>query len=88
MVRVSLGKSRTKRKWSLSGLVVAVHILLNSYTGLYAFLNTPEKQWLAVIESRQKESDNFDANSLFSEMRGPNFECQRTIEAIKAYTND
>ena len=81
-------KSRTKRKWSLSGLVVAVHILLNSYTGLYAFLNTPEKQWLAVIESRQKESDNFDANSLFSEMRGPNFECQRTIEAIKAYTND
>lgn len=81
-------KSRTKRKWSLSGLVAAVHILLNSYTGLYAFLNTPEKQWLAVIESRQKESDNFDANSLFSEMRGPNFECQRTIEAIKAYTND
>jgi len=77
-------KSMTKRKWSIAGLTTAIHILLNSYTGLYGFLNAPEKQWLAVIESRQKEPNNFGSNSLFPDLRGPNFECQRTIEAIKA----
>jgi len=81
-------KSQTKRKWSMSGMMTAIHILLNSYTGLYGFLNAPEKQWLATIESRQKEPDIFDANSLFIDHRGPNFECQRTIEALKASTSD
>ncbi len=77
-------KNMTNRKWSISGLTTAIHILLNSYTGLYGFLNAPEKHWLAIIESRQKEASNFQTNSLFPELRGPNFECQRTIEAIKA----
>lgn len=76
-------RNKTRRKWSISGLTTAIHILLNSYTGLYGFLNAPEKQWLTVIESRQKEPSNFEPNSLFPELRGPNFECQRTIEAIK-----
>lgn len=80
-------KSQTKRKWSMSGMMTAIHILLNSYTGLYGFLNAPEKQWLATIESRPKEPDIFGANSLFPELRGPNFECQRTIEAIKVSTS-
>lgn len=77
-------KKLTKRKWSMSGMMTAIHILLNSYTGLFDFLNAPEKQWLSIIESRAKEQDNFSANSLFPELRGPNLECQRTIEAIKA----
>jgi len=80
-------KKLAKRKWSTSGLMTAIHILLNSYIGLYDFLNEPERQWLSIIESRQKEPDNFGANSLFPELRGPNFECQRTIEAIKASIN-
>ena len=83
---ISVVKSQTKRKWSMSNLMTAVHILLNSYTGLYSFLNAPERQWLSIIESRQKEPDNLWSNSIFPDLRGPNFECQRTIEAVQAST--
>ena len=79
-------KKQVKRKWSLSGLMTAIHILLNSYTGFYAFLNNPERQWLSIIESRQNNRDSLTEPDLFPEMRGPNFECQRTIEALKAST--
>ena len=37
-------KKQVKRKWSLSNMMTAVHILLNSYMGLYDFLNLPEGQ--------------------------------------------
>lgn len=67
-------KSQVKRKWSLSNLMTAVHILLNSYTGLYAFLDLPEGQWLKIIEARRSSYDESDQLMLFSEMRGPNFE--------------
>lgn len=80
-------KSQTKRKWSMSGMMTAIHILLNSYTGLYGFLNAPERLWLSMIETRPKEPDIFSDNYIFNEKRGPNFECQRTIEAIKASTS-
>ena len=81
-------KSQTKRKWSMSGLMTAINILLNSYSGLYAFLNAPEKQWLAIIEERKKDTPNLWPNSLFNDQGGHNFECQRTIEAVKASVND
>lgn len=85
---MSVIQKLTTRKWSLSGLMTAVHILLNSYTGLFNFLNEPEKQWLSIIDLRAKEWDNYGPNIPFPDVRGPNFECQRTIEALRASTND
>ncbi len=51
-------------------MMTAVHILLNSYMGLYDFLNLPEGRWIKIIEARQKEDDENHQPSLFPEMRG------------------
>ncbi len=51
--------------------MTAVHILINSYIGLYDFLNVPEAQWLRVAEKRRKILDESWANTLFGDMRGP-----------------
>lgn len=85
---MSVIKKLTTRKWSLSGLMTAVRILLNSYTGLYNFLNAPEGQWLSIIHSRANDIENLCPNLPFPDVRGPNFECQRTIEAIRASIKD
>lgn len=85
---MSVIKKRTARKWSLSGLMTAVRILLNSYTGLFNFLNEPERQWLSIIDSKAKELENYGPNLPFPDVRGPNFECQRTIVALRASIND
>lgn len=47
-------KAGKKRKWSLSNLVTAVHILFNSYINLYDFQNLPEGQ-------PQKEIPSFES---------------------------
>lgn len=64
-------KRQTRRKWSLSNLMTAVHILLNSYTGLYDFLDHPEGQWLKIIEARQKSASAYQELALFPPQSPP-----------------
>ena len=77
-------KKQVKRKWSLSNLMTAVHILLNSYIDFYAFLNLPEGQWLRIIEARLPPDDKTEQTTLFPEMRGPNLENQKTMSYLQA----
>ena len=75
-----------KRKWSLSNLMTAVHILLNSYINLYDFLNLPEGQWLRIIQNRSPKDDISPQLELFPQKEGPNFENYKTnayLQAIK-----
>ena len=77
-------KSVTKHKWSLSNLMTAVHILLNSYIGLYDFLNLPEGQWLNIIRNRSPEDDTSPQLSLFPQEMGPNSESYKTNAYLEA----
>src|SRR5574344_912924 len=79
-------KQVKKRKWSLSNLMTAVHILLNSYINLYDFLNLPEGQWLRIIQNRSPKDDISPQLELFPQKEGPNFENYKTnayLQAIK-----
>ena len=79
-------KQVKKRKWSLSNLMTAVHILLNSYINLYDFLNLPEGQWLRIIQNRSPEDDISPQLELFPQKEGPSFESYKTnayLQAIK-----
>ena len=79
-------KQVKKRKWSLSNLMTAVHILLNSYINLYDFLNLPEGQWLRIIQNRSPEDDISPQLELFPQKEGPSFESCKTnayLQAIK-----
>ncbi len=71
-------KQVTKRKWSLSNLMTAVHILLNSYINLYDFLNLPEGQWLRIIQNRIPEDDITPQLEFFKLKEGANFENYKT----------
>ena len=64
-------KQVKKRKWSLSNLMTAVHILLNSYINLYDFLNLPEGQWLRIIQNRSPKDDISPQLELFPQKRDP-----------------
>jgi hypothetical protein len=55
--------------------------------GLYDFLNLPEGRWIKIIEARQKEDDENHQPSLFPEMRGPNFENQKTKTYLQQVTD-
>ncbi len=76
-------KQVTKRKWSLSNLMTAVHILLNSYISLYDFLNLPEGQWLKIIEKRSEPPADNPQLELFPLERGPNFENSKTTAYLQ-----
>ena len=79
-------KQVKKRKWSLSNLMTAVHILLNSYINLYDFLNLPEGQWLRIIQNRSPKDDISPQLELFPQKEGPSFENHKTnayLQAIK-----
>lgn len=80
-------KRQVKRKWSLSNLMTAVHILLNSYVGLYDFLNLPEGQWIKIIESRLPPDDGQQQPTLFPEMRGPNLENNKTRSYLQTVSS-
>ena len=80
-------KRQVKRKWSLSNLMTAVHILLNSYVGLYDFLNLPEGQWIKIIESRLPPDDGQKQPTLFPEMRGPNLENNKTRSYLQTVSS-
>ena len=75
-------KQVTKKTWSLSNLMPAVHILLNSYIDLYDFLNLPEGQWLNIIKNRSSEDEISPQLELFPQERGPNFENNKTIACL------
>ena len=81
-------KRQTRRKWSLSNLMTAVHILLNSYTGLYDFLDHPEGQWLKIIEARQKSASAYQELALFPPQRPPVFENQKTTSYLQGVTHE
>lgn len=77
-------KQVNKRKWSLSNLMTAVHILLNSYIDLYDFLNLPEGQWLKIIKNRNPEDDISPQLELFPQTGGPIFENYKTNAYLQA----
>ena len=77
-------KRVSKRKWSLSNLMTAVHILLNSYINLYDFLNLPEGQWLKIIQTRNPESVVSHQLELFPLKEGLNFENYKTYAYLQA----
>ncbi len=79
-------KKQVKRKWSLSNLMTAVHILVNSYIGLYDFLKVPEAQWGRVVERRRKIPNESWANTLFEDMMKPNLENQKSITHLQQVT--
>lgn len=79
-------KRMATRKWSMSNMMTAVRILQNSYIGLFDFLNTPETQWLKIIMARRKASETPTELSLFTDMRGPNFENKKTMVYLQAVT--
>ena len=76
-------KRVSKRKWSLSNLMTAVHILLNSYINLYDFLSLPEGQWLNLIKNRTSERICEPQLDLFPLERGPNFENYKTTSYLR-----
>ena len=79
-------KQVKKRQWSMSNLMTAVQILLNSYINLYDFLNLPEGQWLRIIQNRSPEDDISPQLELFPQKEGPSFESYKTnayLQAIK-----
>ena len=79
-------KQVKKRKWGLSNLMTAVHILLNSYINLYDFLNLPEGQWLRIIQNRSPEDDISPQLELFPQKEGSSFENYKNnayLQAVK-----
>ena len=71
-------KQVKKRKWSLSNLMTAVHILLNSYINLYDFLNLPEGQWLRIIQNQSPKDNISPQLELLPQKEGPSFESYKT----------
>jgi len=77
-------KKVTKRKWSLSNLMTAIHILLNSYIDLYGFLNLSEAQWLKIIQSRSPDNEESHQLELFKQDKGAVFENYKTNAYLQA----
>lgn len=55
-------------------MMTAIHILLNSYIGLYDFLELPEGLWLRTIMKRVENMKTEQPYLPFSDLKGPNFE--------------
>lgn len=87
MMQVVMKQVKGKRKWSLSNLMTAVHILLNSYIDFYEFLCLPEGQWLELIRRRQEAEETQEPYLPFSDFRGPNYEYVRTTTHLQQLTN-
>lgn len=67
-------------------MMTAIHILLNSYIGLYDFLELPEGLWLRTIMKRVENMKTEQPYLPFSDLKGPNFENQRTIAHLERVT--
>ncbi len=61
---ITLVKSKLKRSWAFSNMVSIIRQQLMNYINIYAFLEDPEKSWLALI---QKEKSKYQF-SLFPEI--------------------
>lgn len=72
----------TKRKWSFSNMITALRIILDSYIGVYDFLDDPNILWKGIISERLRRKELLQ-NSLFPEMEGSKMENKRTIACIK-----
>lgn len=79
-------KAQVKRKWSLSNMMTAIHILMNSYIGLYDFLNLPEGLWMRTIKKREESLKTAPLELPFSDMRGPIFENSKTRTHLQQLT--
>lgn len=79
-------KRQVKRKWSLSNMMTAIHILMNSYIGLYDFLNLPEGLWMKAIKKREESQKTAPLELPFSDMRGPIFENSKTKTHLQHLT--
>lgn len=60
-------KDATKRKWSFSGLVTEVRILINAYIDIRVFLNDPNFMWKSLIKARDDLEKDLQ-NDIFPEM--------------------
>ncbi len=80
-------KRQVKRKWSLSNMMTAIHILLNSYIGLYNFLNLPEGLWLKTIQKRVERMKTEPPFLPFTDIGGPVFENEKTISHLQQLTD-
>lgn len=67
-------------------MMTAIHILLNSYIGLYDFFELPEELWLKTIKKRVENMKTEQPSLPFSDFRRPNFENQRTVTHIERVT--
>lgn len=66
---ITLVRSKIKRSWAFSNMVSMIRQQLMNYINLYAFLENPEKSWLAVINQNRMSYQN----SLFPQMQGACF---------------
>lgn len=67
-------------------MMTAIHILLNSYIGLYGFLELPEGLWLRTIKKKVENMKTEQPSLPFSDLRGHNFENQRTVTHLERVT--
>ena len=81
-------KKQTKREWSLSNMMTAIRILLNTYINLYDFLESPEAQWMKIIRERQQSDIPDPQLSFLTEQRGPNFESQKTLAYLQGISEE
>jgi IS4 transposase len=51
---LTLVKNKVKRKWSFSNMVTMIRQMLMYYVDMYRFLENPEKEWLAILKSREE----------------------------------
>ena len=75
-------KQVKKRKWSLSNLTTAVHVLLNSYINLYDLLNLPEEQWLRIIQDQSPKDDISLQLEFFPQKRGAKGRMDRYLGSL------
>ena len=67
-------------------MMTAIHILMNSYIGLYDFLNLPEGLWMKTIKKREESQKTAPLELPFSDMRGPIFENSKTRTHLQQLT--
>ena len=62
-------RSKLNRSWAFSNMVPMIRQQSMNYINLYAFLENPEKSWLAIINQNRITYQN----SLFPQMQGAYF---------------
>lgn len=55
---ITLVKSRIRKSWAFSNLVSIIRQQLMNYINIYAFLEEPEKTWLAIVKKNKEDCQN------------------------------